>query len=379
MPLFPHHRKGPAFCLAGCILAGLLFLPLPSPGWQQALAPRPLVFPRDHGSHPDFQTEWWYVTGILAAGDGREFGYQFTIFRHGLREKAAVASPWAVRDLFIFHTALADFSRQEFHFYQDISRSGPGIAGADPTTLKTWFKGQEISCDHRGRLHLRSQAPAFSFRLTLVPGLPAPVRHGDRGLSRKGTGRGQASYYYSLPALAARGTITLAGKTLAVSGSGWFDHEFATNQLARQQQGWDWLSLTLSDGHRLMIYRLRRRDGSLDPASSGTYIFPDGRWRTLTGSDFSLTPHPGRWVSPRTGSSYPLRWRLRLRQPRDLVLEITPRLAAQEVDARETTLTAYWEGAVTAVGKAGEQPLTGSGYLELTGYGRSLPPGKAKK
>jgi predicted secreted hydrolase len=387
-----------------------------------------MAFPADHGKHPAFQTEWWYITGNLDAADGRAFGYQFTIFRQGISRKPHSGNPWAVRDLYIFHGSLSDFSAGEYHSFHDISRAGPGLAGAAADTLDTYIKAQHLRRRPDGRLALTCRTTDYALELELTPTYPAPVLHGKKGLSRKGAKPGQASYYYSLPRLATAGTLiapgggkTLAGGDLtaatgggttpapnetaaangkqtadnektgggkqtvtisvkaAVSGLSWYDHEFATNQLGPDQQGWDWVSLHLDDGTCLMLYQIRLTSGGTDPASSGTFIAADGNATHLQRTDFRFEPQNGTWTSKATGARYPLRRDIVIDRPVRLRLELEPRFEAQEQDARDTTGAAYWEGGVTVRGTAGDgRTIAGTGYMELTGYGRQLKIGTAE-
>ena len=366
------------FSAAALAMAFLLLLPasIPRPAlaWQQALQPRTLTFPRDHGQHGAFQTEWWYLTGNLTAKNGRSFGFQFTLFRRGVRKQTATDNLWAVRDLYLLHSSLSDFSRKHFYTYEDASRTGPGLAGASRDTLKTWFKGNLLQWDGNKTISLHCQTDNYALDFTFSPDYPRPILHGDRGLSRKGPGQGQASYYYSLPRLLTSGTITLDGKPYRVSGLSWYDHEFATSQLGKDQQGWDWISLHLDDGSSLMIYQLRRKDGTVSPFSSGTFIFPDGRYEHLHRADFSLMAAKRRWQSPDTGISWPLWWQLTLKKPRVLELSLRPKMVNQEMKTMKTTRTIYWEGSITAAeNRNGEKTVKGEGYLELTGYGQNLP------
>lgn len=349
------------------------FISCPALAWQQAVKPRPFSFPRDHGQHENFQTEWWYITGNLVADNGQSFGFQSTIFRRGIREQKTTDNPWEVRDLYLLHTSLSDFSQQQFYHYQDASRTGPGLAGAGSKTLNSWIKGNFIRQEENKTLTLHCQTNDYTLGLSFTPGYPRPILHGSRGLSHKGAEAGQASYYYSLPRLLTRGSITLAGKHYQVSGLSWYDHEFATNQLGKNQQGWDWISLHLDDGSSLMIYQMRQKTGEISPSSSGTFVFADGSSEHLRRSDFSLTPEKRRWKSPDTGISYPLWWRLKLKKPQTLELILRPRMVSQEMKTVETTRTIYWEGGIMAAGVRGNsKAIKGEGYLELTGYGKAL-------
>ena len=259
----------------GLLLPALLLLLFsgagPAAAWEQALAPHSFNFPADHGSHPGYQTEWWYLTGQLRSADGREFGYQFTIFRQGVNEEVGLnpANPWEIRDLYILHTAVSDIAAQKFHQHQDISRAGPGLAGAAVGRLETWLKGSRLTFNQAsGELDLTATTPGFSLELTIKPGYP-PILNGDQGLSAKGPRPGQASQYYSWPQLESRGRLKLADTTLDVDGRSWLDREFATNQLGPEQAGWDWFALNFADGTAVMLYRMRLQNGGQDPASSG--------------------------------------------------------------------------------------------------------------
>lgn len=366
-------------------ILGLLCLLLPTGhfsgpvlAWQQAVKERPFSFPRDHGQHKNFQTEWWYVTGNLAADNGQSFGFQFTIFRRGIREHITGNNPWEVRDLYLLHTSLSDFSHQHFYHSQDASRTGPGLAGADNKTLNSWIKGNFIRLEENNVLTLHCQTNDYTLDLSLKPGYPRPILHGDRGLSHKGTKAGQASYYYSLPRLLTRGSITLNGNLYQVSGLSWYDHEFATNQLDKNQQGWDWISLHLDDGSSLMIYQLRQKTGDISPSSSGTFISADGSSKHLCRSDFSLAAEKQRWKSPNTGISYPLWWRLKVKKPRFLELILRPKMVSQEMKTAGTTGTIYWEGGITATGnRENSKIIKGEGYIELTGYDKALALGNS--
>lgn len=282
--------------------------------WAQADRPREWSFPRDHGAHPAYATEWWYFTGNLRDASARRYGYQLTIFRVGLRREAAdPTNPWSVRDVYLGHFALTEVERGRFRYDDCASRTGPGLAGASTEDLDVWVLDWRSVRDGGGgaiRLHARTRRMAID--LALTPRKPV-VLHGDGGRSRKGPRPSQASYYASLTDLATEGRIRTeaGGEGVPVTGTSWFDHEFGSNQLAADQQGWDWFSLHLSDGRDLMLYRLRRTDGTTEPASSGTLVGPDGTARHLPREAFVAEPLD-HWTSPRTGARYPTRWRVRV-------------------------------------------------------------------
>jgi predicted secreted hydrolase len=276
-------------------------------------------------------------------------------------------SRWAIRQLYLAHAALSDLDQQRFHYAEKVSRAGLGKAGAAPDRLRVWI--DRWTADTRTpddpRQHLQATADGFSLDLSVTPEKD-PVFHGEQGISLKGGVAGQASHYYSLTRLGASGTVTMGARRFTVTGSGWMDHEFGSGDLDESLIGWDWFSVQLDNRVELMLYLLRRPDGRPDPLSSGTLIFPDGRTRHLVLTDFSVDVLD-RWRSRASGAEYPSRWRISV-PSQHLTLEIRPLLADQELLTRRSTQVTYWEGAVAIRGSLGEAPVTGQGFVELTGY-----------
>ncbi len=347
-------------------------------GFARALAPRTFSFPADHGPHPEFRTEWWYVTGNLATPEGRPFGFQWTIFRQALSpEAAARVSKWATRDVYLGHFAVSDLSGglSGFLSFERFRRGALGLAEASAAPfqvrLDDWTLESLGSGAQTWPAHLRATAgtaeEARAIDLTLDAGGP-PVLEGDRGLSKKGPAPGNASYYYSLPRMPARGEIRIGGQSFKVSGLAWLDREWSTGGLAPSLVGWDWFALQLSDGHELMLYRLRKRDGTASSESRGTLILPDGTTRPIEWQDLALD-ETATWTSPTTGGRYPAAWRIRIPGER-LDFTVRPRLADQEL----LGAFRYWEGAVTVAGTREGRPISGKGYVELTGYADAAPP-----
>jgi len=359
-------------------------------GFARALAPRPFVFPADHGSHPDYRTEWWYYTGNLAARDGRRFGFQLTFFRTALAPGPPAGatvpaggrvSAWATRQVWFAHFAVTDVAGHRFLAYERWERQALGLAGAEAAPFRVWVGPWVAASDGGGArpavagtppMRLSAAAGEAALDLVLTAALP-PVPQGDRGLSAKSAEPGNASYYYSLPRLAAAGTLRLGAERLAVTGQAWMDREWSTSSLAAGEVGWDWFALQLDDGWELMLYRLRRRPPAAagaayqaDPASLATLIAPDGRTTRvpLAAVRFAAT---GAWTSPASHVRYPSGWRLTLpgAGPAAFDLTVQPLLAAQELRLSFR----YWEGAVTATGTHGGRPVRARGYVELTGYG----------
>jgi predicted secreted hydrolase len=353
-------------------LFGLMALPAEGRDeWASVLGPRIWTFPRDHGAHPEYRTEWWYFTGNLKDEEGSRFGYQLTFFRQGIRSKLGEkASPWEIRDLYLAHFTITNVAEADFRFAERISRAGPGLAGALTNGMNVWLlnwsarmKGSVIS--------LAAQSSDLEVKLELTPRKPL-ILHGQNGFSKKGPGQGQASYYTSFTDLATRGFLKshLSSSPKAVRGISWFDHEFSSNQLSANQKGWDWFSLHLSDGRDLMVYFLRLQDGSIEPASSGTLVAPDGNSRHLKLAEVQVSVLD-RWKSPRSGGEYPARWGIRIPSA-GIDLTIAPMVSDQELNTQNSTGIIYWEGAVGGKGISGGQAVSCEGYAELTGYAGTL-------
>lgn len=350
--------EAPALAELTQILAG------DSGGWNRADKVRQFGFPRDHGPHPDFKTEWWYFTGNLQSADGRDFGYQLTFFRIGLKPgKAEDASAWRANQIYMAHFALTDVQDKRFHYFERFARDANQLAGARAEPFAVWLEEWRISGGDDGFLPLRLNAgqDAVAVALTLDSGKP-PVLQGDQGLSRKSAAPGGASYYYSLTRMPTRGEIRVGEKTYQVTGNSWLDREWSTSALGLDQVGWDWFALQLSDGRELMYYRLRNKDGGADPHSAGVLVDPQGNVTRLDNNDVQLQVLD-HWSSPDTGTRYPVHWRLTL-PDYDIDLEIRPRLLQQELNVS----VRYWEGAVAVMGQADGKEIGGSGYLELAGY-----------
>lgn len=339
--------------------------------WRQAVGPWRWKFPRDHGSHPEFRTEWWYFTGNLLDQAAKQYGYQLTFFRQGISLRLKdPQNPWSLRDLYLVHFALADVSAGRFSHAERVSRKGPGLAGAAEDTMAVWLLNWSARMnDDRILVEAHQEDMGLSLKLTPRKRL---VLHGESGLSKKGPQTGQASYYVSYTNLQTEGTIRTSGSRSPVSvrGTSWFDHEFGSNQLAQNQTGWDWFSLHLSSGQDLMMYLLRRKDGTLEPASSGTLVDAAGRAIHLKLSDMTVEVL-NHWKSEKSGATYPSQWRITI-HPANLKLVVSPRLANQELVTGDSTGVTYWEGAVEGSGTSGRQRVTSEGYIEMVGYAGSI-------
>jgi predicted secreted hydrolase len=319
-------------------------------------------FPRDHFAHSDFQTEWWYYTGNLRAHDGHRYGFELVFFRQGKNDTPRDnPSAWRIDDLYLAHAALTDIDGKRFRYFERLNRAGPGIAGASFDEGRIWNGNWESQWDKAsGNQTLTAVAEGLRLTLRLAPGTP-PVIHGENGVSQKAEGAGRASYYVSFPRLDVTGSLNGAD----VSGTAWMDHEWFSQQLDPNQRGWDWFSAQLDDGAELMLFDLRRKDGSIDAYSSGTYIARDGRATHLKRADFQLEPLET-WTSPKSGARYPVRWRVTVPSLK-IQLECAAAIPDQELVSADDSGPTYWEGAVSYSGSG-----KGVGYLEMTGYDKPV-------
>ena len=334
-----------------------------SDGFARATQPRELIFPRDHASHPEFRTEWWYFTGNLHDAEQRHYGFELTFFRIALAaQDVARQSAWGTNQIWMAHFAVTDTAGARFFAYERFARGALGLAGATAEPFRVWTEHWSVGGEAHGddaRLTLRAREENVALELELTA-LKPPVLHGDRGIDAKGPEPGNASYYYSMPRLDARGQLAIGNRRMEVAGLAWMDREWSTSALSTGVVGWDWFALQLSDGRDLMFYRLRLADGTASPFSGGSLVEPDGQRQALSVDDVQLNPRRI-WRSPASGVGYPVEWRLTVASE-GLDLAITPRLDGQELDLA----VRYWEGAVEAVDR--ESDITAQGYLELAGY-----------
>jgi predicted secreted hydrolase len=337
-------------------------------GFARAEGPRPLLFPADHGPHPDYQTEWWYYTGNLENSDGRHFGYQLTFFRRALvppAQRQDRSSNWATDQVYMAHFALTDVAGRRHQAFERFARGAAGLAGAQAAPYGVWLEDWSVEEVEPNVVHLHAVQEDLALDLLLTDG-KGPVLQGDGGYSQKGPEPGNASYYYSQTRLETWGTVQVGDTLYQVDGLSWMDHEFSTSALGPDQVGWDWFALQLDDDSELMVFQIRKADGSVDPFSSGTLVAPDGSTRHLSHKDFEIGVG-ATWRSPRSGATYPARWMVEV-PTADLTLQIEPYLADQELNVSYT----YWEGAVRISGEQAGSAISGSGYVEMTGYASSM-------
>ncbi|MDQ6807922.1 MAG: carotenoid 1,2-hydratase, partial [Verrucomicrobiota bacterium] len=311
-----------------------------------------------------------YFTGNIDSADGRPFGYELTFFRHGVRPPSdddANISRFVVGDLKFAHFTITDGAGRRFHFAQKTSRGAFGEAGFDEGDRLAWIDGWTLRSSTEGTaFDLAAETPEMAVKLHLVGEKP-PAIHGNDGVSAKAEGEGHSSHYYSITRLTTSGEVRVGETSHAIRGESWFDHEWATNQLAAGQAGWNWISVQFDDGGDLMLYQMRLANGTADPSSSGTWIDAAGGTTYLPATAFAMKP-VRYWKSAGSGANYPIAWQVEL-PGRHLQFTITAVLDEQELALGPLT---YWEGAISAKGTRDGKAISGRGYLELTGYAGPL-------
>jgi predicted secreted hydrolase len=372
---WPDRRSGgrvPVFHLGLSILLGMALLSFglggtsTDDGFQQALKPRQWSFPRDHGRHDGFRTEWWYFTGNLSTTDHRPFGFELTFFRTSVAPSAPHrASHWGTNDLYFAHAHVADIQSQHYIVADESSRAREGLAWASDRGLDVVLLDWSAEQTGDGVIHLRATGDDCAISLDCIIER-GPIFQGPGGLSGKGREAGQASYYYSLTRLRTRGTLTVSGQPYAVEGLSWMDHEFSSNQLSNGQVGWDWLCLQLDNGTDLMIYRMRDAAGKSDYAFA-TEVTPDGKTHYIKGADIELHGSKS-WKSPASGGVYPQQWDVKIAGLEPIT--VTTRFEDQELRPTRSPNVIYYEGAAEALDARGQR--IGLGYLEMTGYAKAL-------
>jgi predicted secreted hydrolase len=342
--------------------------PLDTSGFARVTTSRSYRLPADHGPHFEYQTEWWYYTGNLESADERAYGFQLTFFRRGLSPGPPPDEPGlATNQVYFAHLALTDVTEATHVFAERWCRGAGQLAGARGEPFAVWLEDWHVESLNADGSAVRLAAHDEGLALELeLEALKPLARHGDRGVSPKSTEPGNASHYIGYTRLSARGRLVSGARSMEVSGQAWFDHEWSTSALGEDAVGWDWFSLQLDDGRELMYFQIRREEGGVEPVSGGTLVERDGTTRHLGKADVTLSVLD-RWTSPETGASYPARWRVGV-PSEGLDLQVRPRVSGQEM----RTSFVYWEGTVDVAGIRRGQPLTGRGYVELTGYARSM-------
>jgi predicted secreted hydrolase len=343
-----------------------------SSNYLSVTGPCNLEFPKDHGAHPGYRTEWWYYTGNLGSENGNQYGFQLTFFRSQISPPGAEkkwprpASAWRTSQVYLAHAAVTDIAGKQHLHAEDVARAALEMAGVNQSAEQTKIYLKNWSARIDADVHvLKVDAADFSYALNFKPVKPA-VLHGDRGYSLKGSTSERASCYYSFTRLEGQGRISIGGNTVAVSGSAWMDHEFSTALLEPGITGWDWFSLQLSDSTEIMVFLLRTETGELHPASSGTYIDAGGVTQSIAKAEINVGVLDT-WRSKQSAARYPADWRLQI-APLSIDVKITSNLPDQEMRTTGSTGVTYWEGSVSIEGTKDKLPVKGEGYVELTGY-----------
>jgi len=344
------------------LLALLLF----APAFRPALPGYEFVFPRDHGAHPEYRTEWWYYTGHLRTESGRRYGFEVTFFRAGVVPNGQRATGnWQLNDLMPAHFAITDVAKKDFRYYEKLNRGSVFTADAAIGKLDVFNEAWRATTNPDGSWRLVAKQGDDALDLVLRT-RKAPAVHGENGVSVKAQGVGYASHYYSMTRLEAAGTINGQRAT----GQAWMDHEFGSAALRENQQGWDWFSIQLDNDAELMLYVIRRKDGTPDTTSSGSLIASDGSVIHIRRDQLRITPL-ARWKSAKSGATYPVRWRVEV-PSFDVALTVNPLLNAQELLTKGSTRVTYWEGACDVSGTFGGVGVRGDAYVEMTGYDRAF-------
>ncbi|HEX3578614.1 MAG TPA: lipocalin family protein [Thermoanaerobaculia bacterium] len=334
--------------------------------FQPALPGYDYSFPRDHGTHDDYKTEWWYYTGHLDTDAGKRYGFELTFFRVGIVPPGTdPKTRWDLRNVSLAHFAITDVSANEFRYYEKLNRTSPFTAGAAAGTLDVFNEGWRAVTLADGSWRIIGYGGHDAIDLVMTS-RKAPAIHGENGISVKAEGAGYASHYYSMTRLEVRGRVNGAN----CHGAAWMDHEFGSSVLRENQQGWDWFSVQLDNDAELMLYQIRRKDGTSDPASSGSLISSEGNVIHLRREQISMTP-TGSWHSKKSNATYPMGWRIAV-PSFGIALTLQPVMKDQELVTSSATRVTYWEGAVDAAGTFGNVAVNGRGYVEMTGYERAF-------
>jgi predicted secreted hydrolase len=342
--------------------------------WARALTPRSWSFPRDHGAHPEFKTEWWYLTGNLDDEKGNPYGYELTFFRHGLQPKPTQPdSAWSIRDIYFAHLAITDVQSRRFIFSEKLSRGALGEVEISQKDMQVRIADWSLQRKPDSSFQMAASDPTAGIGLKLSATPLKPLTYqGEKGLSRKSATPGNASHYYSFTRLQTSGQLELGGKKIPVKGLSWFDHEFSTSALGEDQEGWDWFCLQFDSGDELMLYRMRNPGDRTDPSSSGTWIPARGPSSPLRASEFTITPLE-EWKTA-SGATYPSGWKISI-PSLQITGQVQPLLLDQELRLKRSGNIRYWEGSCRFTGTRDGKPLSGRGYTELTGYASPIGQG----
>lgn len=316
-------------------------------------------FPEDFYYKHGYRVQWWYFTGHLFDEKGREFGYELTFFTVNVQQRE-YKSRFGVNNIYISHFAVSDVADGKFYFSDNADAGAYGFAGAKDNKLKVWTGKSELEGTMES-IHITASDKNNSLELSLTPVKP-PVLNGQNGYSRKSEESPLiASIYFSYTNLKTEGTLKTGNRIFKVKGTSWFDREISSRGLSEDQSGWDWFAMQLDNGMEVMLYMLRKKDGSVDAYSSGTLIYPDGKYKHFAKGDFSVKVF-SMYKSGKTGARYPSQWEIQI-PSENLALKVIPIIEDQEIQALGTTGNYYWEGTCRVEGT-----VKGRAYVELTGY-----------
>jgi len=342
--------------VSAALSAAAAEFPAVAPGYS-------IELPRDEGSHPQFRTEWWYLTGWLETASGESLGFQITFFRNRPGVDEDNPSRFVARQVLFAHAAVSDPQRGSLLRGEKSARAGFGLAEAAEGSLAVKIDDWSLRKESERYLAVAATSE-FALELECI-GTQPPLLNGKHGFSQKSPQPQFASYYYSLPQLRTSGRIAIGGREHRVRGVAWFDHEWSSGMFDQTARGWDWIGLNLDDGGALMVQRIRNDAGQQH--WGGATLRAPGRADVSYAPDAIAWSPLRRWRSPRTGVAYPVEWKIIVGER---TITLRPLLDDQENDARASTGTLYWEGAVRAFDERGR--AVGRGYLELTGYGERL-------
>lgn len=337
---------------------------------------REFSFPRDHGEHPEFETEWWYYTGHLETNNNEMFGFQLTFFRVSLNKETSSNSKWHTNSIHLAHFALTDEVNKKFYHFEKTNRESFGLAGSSPDALNIWNGSKKNDANkwqsfmEGEKIFIDVKEDEIHLKLQVKPKKPL-ILQGDNGFSKKGADEGEASYYYSYTRLVGDGTLNLNDKDYKIKNASlWMDREFTSSKLAQATEGWDWFAIQLNDNTEIMVYQLRDKKNNPNEFSSGTFVDTNGNKINLNHNDFKIEVL-SYWKSKNTNIKYPSEWNIKIPKL-NKSLNIKPVLPEQELTTERTTNVSYWEGRAKVYDNSKpsekENNQLGNAYVELVGY-----------
>jgi len=349
-------RSFPYFCL---LLLFFFYTLAFGQEYRDVVPGNVVTFPDDMHYRKDYRFQWWYFTGHLYDGSGREFGYELTFFIIGV-QKRLFTSKFGTNNIYISHFAISDIEKKRFYHTADTDNGAFGFAGAKEDRLRVWVGNDSLEAA-KEKMHIHALDGDTWLNLWLVP-VKAVVLNGVGGYSRKSEESPLvSSLYFSYTNLATEGSLKFNGTVFRVKGKSWFDREISSKSLGKDYAGWDWFSIQLNDEREIMLYLIRRKDGTIDNFSSGTLVYPDGRYRHLSKNEFIVTVLK-HYTSKKTGAHYPSQWKITI-PSENAEFMVSPMIEDQEFLGTYSTGNYYWEGTCKVEGSS-----PGRAYVEMTGY-----------